>query len=112
MTAEEAEKTLYYAAVSRAVGLGFRLGFGADPHFRDMARQTAQEIFVAGRSEEDTDTDLERAVRSFQTMVDTMISVRRIAYADDPLALASNVIGERTLGLARLRLCPGFWPFC
>lgn len=112
MDAREAETVIYYAAVSRAVGLGFRIGSGADYDIRYVAKQTADEIFVAGRSEADTDSDLERAVRSFQTMIDTMIGVRRIAYADDPAALASNVIGERTYGLARLRLCPGFWPFC
>src|SRR5688572_23988311 len=112
MKVEEAENILYYAAASRAVGLGFRLGLGADHAFHDQAHRTAAQIFVPGRSEVETDVELERAVRSFQTLVETMIGARRLAYADDPEAMASNVIGERTFGLALSSLCPGFWPFC
>ena len=112
MNKEEAANILYYAAASRAVGLGFRLGQGADSSFRDTARQAAGEIFAPGRQGDAIDADLERAVRSFQTLVDTMIGVRRLAYANNPQLLAGNVIGEDTLAWARNVLCPGFWPFC
>jgi hypothetical protein len=112
MNKQEAENILYYAAASRAVGLGFRLGQGAEIDMRDAARKAAGEILAPGRQQDAIDADLERAVRNVQTWIDTMISVRRLVYADNPQMLASNIIGEDTWKRVKALLCPGFFPVC
>ena len=45
-------------------------------------------------------------------MIEMMILKRQEAYRERPNLLNSNVIGEETFRLARLRLCPGLWPYC
>jgi hypothetical protein len=109
MNQRETSDLLYHAAASRAIGLGFRLGDGADGNFRHYAEVAAREI-VHGQAGE-IDENLTRAVRNFQLLVDTMISERMRAYENQPQMLMGNVIGELTLTAALNRLCP-LWPFC
>lgn len=103
------ESLFYNAAATRAVGLGFRLGSGADSYFDSNAKGAAAKL--AAMPEAERERQIVVTVRNFQLLVDTMISERWQAYADDQPRLMSNEIGERTLSQALARLCPLF-PFC
>lgn len=112
MDPAEVEGLLYSAALSQAVALGYRFGDGADSDMRSRARDAATMIFQAPRSDAEREFDIEHAVRTFRLVVDTMIGMRREAYRHSPADLQGNLIGEETLRLAMVRLCPGLWPFC
>jgi len=109
MAMRDPETLLYNAAATRAIGLGFRLGPGADNYFEYNAKQAATKLAAMEPGEQEK--QLVVTVRNFQLLVDTMISERWEAYADDQQRLMSNEIGERSLSRALARLCPLF-PFC
>ena len=109
---DELETMLWSSATDRAAEQGYRLGDGASDQIRYVAHKTAAEITTGSQDDERVRAEADRAVAAFQTLVDTMIEVRGVAYAADAARLNSDVIGEETLHHARLKLCPGFWPFC
>ncbi len=103
---EEAGRRLYDAAVAHAQSRGFRLGDGADDYFRGVSDETDRQLANA-----DDDSAIDTATANARALVDAMIEARAAAYAHDPDRLASDIIGEVTLGQALARLCP-IWPFC
>jgi len=112
MDRAEAETLFYYAAVSQALALGFRLGAGADADLLGEAKRAAALIFDPQRPDDNRENEIEQAVHGFRTIVDRMISQRYVAYAHDPQMLQSRIIGEDTLARVRQIFCPGFFPFC
>jgi hypothetical protein len=105
------QQLLYNAAASQAFALGYRLGVGADNDLAAEATNAAASLVAIG-DEAERDRQTQAAVRAFRLIVDTMIAVRPEAYVNRAADLASNVIGEDTLRLARFKLCPGLFPFC
>lgn len=103
---EEAGQRLYDAAIAHARSRGFRLGDGADDYFRVRSEDAERQLADA-----DDDGAIDTAIANARALIDAMIDARDAAYADDPERLASDIIGEVTLGAALARLCP-IWPFC
>lgn len=103
---EDAGERLYAAAVAHAQSRGFHLGDGADQYFRQRSGDAARQL--AGAANDD---GFDLAIANARALIDAMIAARPAAYADDPDRLASNIIGEVTLGEALAKLCP-IWPFC
>jgi hypothetical protein len=97
---------LLAAARDRAAARGFIIGNGADGYLAADADRAAAQLPA-----EDAEA-WARAEAAFAGWIDTMIDVRPEAYAGQPERLADVIIGEDTYMVARLRLCPGFFPIC
>jgi hypothetical protein len=90
---------------------GYRLGEGAEHHFRHSAESGARLILQSPPDSNARREKMTQAQHNFHAMIDAMIEARSEAYAGDPERLGGNIIGEVTLGMAHNKLCP-IWPFC
>jgi len=108
---DDIAEAFFDTAVRRANEHGMRLGQGADYDIRRLAMEAAVRIRLhadTGAAEQ-LAQELESGFVAFQRLIDEMVSAASNIL--DYRQTHPGVIGEETLNLALLRLCPLF-PIC
>ena len=101
---------LIRAATAHARSRKYRIGPGADSDIARFATEAVPELKTSSTA---TGVPIEALIKTgehvFELLVDEMIFSKK--NVRELLATEPNVIGERTLELALVRLCP-IWPIC